>query len=209
VRLPARLVVARGLSERDRPLAAGHRVAVIAQVAVCVRKLEREAPRQLGVGHPLQRLRVAHQQLDGLTEAAQEVVGGSQPDRKLDFLAVLLIAIQLPNVLQRLLERTCRVAVRVHRRCSPGEARQVFDRLDGLIGTRVVVSEPVIDLLQPIGIDRLDRVAGGGVQSTATSFQKRLVCHILGQSVLEHKPSLATCLLVDEFEPLELRDVLG
>ena len=62
---------------------------------------------------------------------------------------------------------------------------KIGDRLLGVARLREVVGQAVVDVLQMIGVERLESQAGGQVQGLAAAGQQALVDRLLRQGVLE------------------------
>jgi hypothetical protein len=97
--------------------------------------------------------------------------------------------------------------VRVLPRCGLGEAHQIGKRLVVFVCSTVVMRQPIVGVLQSVGVEVLEGAAGGSVQHAAPPCQKGFVGHILRQRVLENEPRLLASVCVQELHSLELLEL--
>ena len=105
-------------------------------------------------------------------------------------------------------QRAGRVAVGVHPGRPASEAGQVPDGFGRVIGSGVVIGEPVVDLLQPAGVQGLQGLARCGVQRPPAALKQRRIGDVLGERMFEDEPRLLAGLLVDELEVLQCPQLL-
>ena len=129
-------------------------------------------------------------------------------ERELETPAILLRGRQAIDVSARLLDDPDGLQMRVGGHGLVGEPREVEHGLGGVIRAAVVMREAVVDLREPVGIDRFERARDRAVERPAPPRRQTLVGDVAGQAVGEGDERLAAPgLEVEELEAHQIVEV--
>jgi len=142
-------------------------------------------PRQHGGLQPFQPVLVVTEERHQLLPSTRPEEGLPLANDEIERHVVPLLDRELLRVPQCLLQRWGCFRIGILPRCLRCHQGQIRDRLRRLVRVGIVVCQAVMDLVQPVCVERFQCLPCRCMQRLLTGCQETGVCHLLGQGMLE------------------------